>query len=150
MAAGVRTRSLPMVAAGLLAVAGLSLVNPNTTHLPLCPLHAMTGLWCPLCGSTRAGYALLHGRFGTALGDNALFVGALPLLVLLWFWRAAHGGTPGRCAGAAGGSASRRSRGYGIGWRPLPSWWCWPALVIGLAFGVLRNLPAGSWLAPPG
>jgi hypothetical protein len=128
MAVGVRLPSLPMAATGLVAVAGLSLVNPNTTHLPLCPLHAMTGLWCPLCGSTRAGYALLHGQFGTALADNALLVGALPLLVLLWAWRTLHGGTG----------------------RLLPSWWYWPAVAIGLAFGVLRNLPAGSWLAPPG
>jgi hypothetical protein len=128
MATGVRLPSPRLAAAGLLAVAGLSLVNPNTTHLPLCPLHAMTGLWCPLCGSTRAGYALLHGQFGTALADNALLVGALPVLVLLWAWRVLPGGTG----------------------RLLPGWWYWPALVIGLAFGVLRNLPAGSWLAPPG
>ena len=53
--------------AGLLAAAGLYLVNPNTTHVPLCPLHAVTGLWCPLCGATRASYALVHGQ----LGDRA-------------------------------------------------------------------------------
>jgi len=103
------------------------LVNPNTTHLPLCPLHATTGLWCPLCGSTRAAYALLHGQFGTALTDNALFVISLPVLLLLWVRRVVHRGTD----------------------RLLPRWSYWPALLIWLAFGVLRNLPVGSWLAPP-
>ena len=51
----------------LVAAVGLYLVNPNTSHVPLCPLHALTGFWCPLCGATRACYALLHGRLGTAL-----------------------------------------------------------------------------------
>ena len=111
-----------------MAVGALALVNPNTTHLPLCPFHSMTGLWCPLCGSTRAGYALLHGQFGTALSDNALFVMGLPLLVLLWARRSMRGGTG----------------------RLLPRWLYVPALLIALAYGVVRNLPAGSWLAPPG
>ena len=110
------------------AVAGLLVVNPNTTHLPLCPLHAMTGLWCPLCGSTRASYALLHGQFGVALHDNVLFVTALPVLLVLWLRRAAAGGNG----------------------RLVPSWLCWTAIVLALGFGVLRNLPVGSWLAPAG
>jgi hypothetical protein len=121
-------RVSPAALAGLVAVGTLTVVNPNTTHLPLCPLHAMTGLWCPLCGSTRAGYALLHGQFGTALADNALFVLALPVLGLLWLRR--------RVDGDAGPLA--------------PRWLAWTGVVVGLAFGVLRNLPAGSWLAPPG
>jgi hypothetical protein len=114
--------------AGVLAVAGgLLLVNPNTTHLPLCPLHAMTGLWCPLCGGTRAGYALLHGEFGTAMHDNALLLATLPGLLLLQVRRLAGGGTG-----------------------PLaPAWLSWSAAAVALAFGVWRNLPAGSWLAPP-
>jgi len=118
----------PAVAAGVLAVTGLLLVNPNTTHVPLCPLHAMTGLWCPLCGSLRAGYALLHGQLSTALTDNVLLVLALPVLMLLWLRRA--------LAGGAG--------------RLVPAWLCWATVGIALGYGVLRNLPAGSWLAPPG
>ena len=39
-----------------------------------------TGLYCPGCGSTRALYALLHGRPGEALAMNPLL-----LVVLAWF-----------------------------------------------------------------
>jgi hypothetical protein len=86
----------------------------------------MTGLWCPLCGSTRAAYALLHADPVTALHDNALFALTLPMLVVLFCWRR---------------------------WRPaaaIPPALLWAALVVALAFGVLRNLGPGSWLAPPG
>ncbi len=100
-------------------------VDPNTHRLPLCPLHELTGLWCPFCGSTRASYALLHGQLNTALHDNALFVAALPLLVVLgWRWRSSA-------------------------LRPLPRPVFWAGLAVVLAFGVIRNLPAGRWLAPP-
>ena len=125
---GSASRRAALAAGGSVAVAGLLVLNPNTIHLPLCPLHAMTGLWCPLCGGTRAGYAMLHGQFGVALHDNALLVLALPVLLLLWLRRTARGGTG----------------------RLVPPWLFWPGLAVAIAFGVLRNLPAGSWLAPPG
>jgi hypothetical protein len=122
-------RRTPVLSAGaaLVALGGLFLVNPNTTHVPLCPLHALTGLSCPLCGATRATYALLHGQLGTALHDNALYVLSLPLLVLVW-WRWSRA----------------------LPDRPLlPRWAFWTVVATGLCFGVLRNLPVGSWLAPP-
>jgi hypothetical protein len=130
MAAGTRTPSLPAATAGVVVLAGLYLVNPNSTHVPLCPLHAATGLWCPLCGATRASYALLHGQWSTALHDNLLFVLLLPLLVTVW-WRQA-GRDP------ATGRASLLPRPAFIG-----------VVLLAVLFGVLRNLPFGSWLAPP-
>jgi len=125
-----RGRAAPAlpVGAALTAAALLWFVDPNRHRIPLCPLHAMTGLWCPLCGSTRAAHALLHADLATALRDNGLVVLALPVLAWLWWHR--------RAAGPAA--------------RPLPRPVLWAALVAGLAFGVLRNLPAGHWLAPPG
>jgi hypothetical protein len=105
-------------------------LDPNTHRIPLCPLHAMTGLWCPFCGSTRAGYAMIHADPVTALHDNALFVVALPLLAVLWWrWWQSPGTSPGG--------------------RPLPRPVSWALAVVVLAFGVLRNLPQGYWLAPP-
>ena len=50
---------------------------------PKCPFHALTGLNCPGCGSTRALHALLHGDVATAFGFNAVFVVALPF-ILVW------------------------------------------------------------------
>ena len=59
-------------------------VNPQTASwLPPCPLHALTGLWCPGCGSTRAVHALLHGDVFAAVAFNPLAVAVLPVLGVL-------------------------------------------------------------------
>ena len=126
------TTTGPLATAGV-ALGGLALVysvNPNTTHIPLCPLHAMTGLNCPLCGATRATYALLHGQLVTALHDNAFYLAAIPLLLFAWFrWYAgAREGVP----------RSGLSRSVLV-----------TVIVVGLVFGVVRNLPLGAWLSPP-
>lgn len=124
------SRAAPARAAGTaFAAATVSwFVDPDAHRIPLCPLHAMTGLWCPFCGCTRAVHALVHADLGTAVRDNALFVAALPLLLLLWlrWWQAP--------------SATRQ----------LPRPLFWGAATLILAFGVLRNLPPGHWLAPAG
>lgn len=113
------------VVAGVAGAIGLYFVNPNTTHVPLCPLHSLTGLNCPLCGGTRAAYALLHGQFGTALHDNAFAVIGIPLLLLYWL-HARRTGAPA-----------------------VPRWLFWTVVATGLIFGVLRNLPIATALAPP-
>lgn len=118
-------------ASALAALPVLYFVDPNSTKLPLCPLHAISGLYCPLCGATRASYALLHGDLVTALHDNALYVLTLPLLILLWWqWLQAP----------ASGSERRLLR------RPVV---VWGVIALVLAFGVVRNLGMGRWLAPP-
>jgi hypothetical protein len=125
-------RVAPALTAGavLLALPALYLVDPNTTHVPMCPLHAATGLWCPLCGATRATHALLHGDLATALHDNLLFVAVLPLVLLAWWRWAGRGQRPDH--------------------RPLlPRPVFVAVLVLAIVFAVLRNLPVGDWLAPP-
>lgn len=37
----------------------------------ICIFHKMTGLECPLCGMTRAFYAISHGHFSQAIHLNA-------------------------------------------------------------------------------
>jgi Protein of unknown function (DUF2752) len=119
---------------GVTAVGGAAMVfffNPSTHGFyPECQFHRLTGLNCPGCGGTRAAYALLHGKFATALRDNALFVGGLIFLALRGIW-----------------FALARSRGQ----RKLeffPAKFLWPLLVIMVVFAVLRNLPAFSFLSP--
>ena len=51
-------------------------------HPPLCPFLALTGIPCPLCGTTRAWDATLHGDLTTALRFHPLAPIALPLWIL--------------------------------------------------------------------
>ena len=48
-----------------------------------CPLRAVTGLDCPFCGATRATFRLLRGDVVGALDLNALWVLALPVVIVL-------------------------------------------------------------------
>jgi hypothetical protein len=111
------------------ATAVVALTNPNSTHVPLCPFHALTGWWCPLCGSLRAVYALSRGRLATALHDNLLFTVSVPLL--LWLWAdwvlRARRGEPGRRVSLRTGLALAG---------------------LGLLFTVGRNQPALHGLTP--
>ena len=49
-------------------------------NVPLCPFHAVTGLWCPLCGSLRGLELLGDGQVLAALGSNLLLLVTLPVL----------------------------------------------------------------------
>ena len=55
------------IGAAISAIAVLYAFDPAVeTWFPSCPFRALTGWLCPLCGSLRAGHALLHGRIGEA------------------------------------------------------------------------------------
>ena len=72
-----KTAALSTAAA---AVALVAVFDPATTAwFPSCPLHALTGWLCPLCGSLRAVHALLHGAPLAALAFNPLTVAGLGL-----------------------------------------------------------------------
>ena len=110
-----------MAAAGCVALGVVSLVDPSERTLtPPCPLRAVTGLDCPLCGATRATHALVHGQLATALDFNALYVVLLPVVLtmgLLWLVRGRLPGLVRRASTA------------------------WVLLSVGVAFAVVRNLP---------
>src|SRR4051812_20315396 len=70
--------SRPALAAGAAAVAAgyVALADPARAHrLPTipCPIHTLTGWWCPGCGMTRAAHDVLTGHLGTAFGSNLLW-----------------------------------------------------------------------------
>jgi hypothetical protein len=129
--AGARAGSVPVwAAAGTAAALAADVAfDPAHRHIPLCPFHSVTGLWCPLCGGLRCANALARGHIATALHANIVFVGALPLLAWLWIdWvMRARAGKPGRRLG-----------------RPAVI-----AIVVVLAlFTVVRNLPPMRMLRP--
>lgn len=117
---------LATAAAGLGGLAVVFALDPASSRGYLrCPLHTMTGLWCPGCGVTRATHHLLHGDVGAALGSNVflpVFAGLLVLGWLTWF-RSTTGGRPPQLMTRAPG-------------------WAWAVLGASLlGFAVLRNLP---------
>ncbi len=113
-----------IVGIGVGAVAVLGRVDPNAAGNPLppCPFYALTGIWCPGCGSTRCLHALVHLDLPQAMAMNPLLVLALVPMVIM----ALHG---------AGLWPAR--------WQPLVKQIARPIpwLVLISAFWVLRNLP---------
>jgi hypothetical protein len=122
----------PMLAAGavLATTAYVGAVSPEQPgHYPSCPFLAITGLYCPGCGSLRALHALAHGDIATAVDRNLLAVLGAALLVGVWV------------------------RAVVLGWRGhprrgAPAWLVYAGLVLVVVFGVVRNLPFGAALAP--
>lgn len=112
-----------LIAGGSIFVA---LVDPAThSFFPVCPLYALTGYACPGCGMTRGFHALFHGDVRTALGFNALipawaviFGYVLISLTLL------------------------AVRGKGLPMWPTAPRFLWAFMIVLVAFGMLRNVPA--------
>jgi hypothetical protein len=127
-------RRLPLLLAPV--VAGPSLVavlwwgDGVPAHIP-CPVHAVTGLLCPGCGSGRMlealadGNVLLAGRQNPVAFAVAVFV-VVAWVVAVWRWFA--------------------RRPAKVGDRRLAV----PVAVLLVLFTVLRNVPGFEWLAPIG
>ncbi len=128
-------RRLAAPLATLAAVAGafayVGAVDPNEPgHYPVCPLLALTGIYCPGCGGLRSAHAFVHGDLPAALGSNAAAVAgylAFAVVWVVWVVRAARG-RPTRIVLA-------------------PAWW-WLIGSLLAVFSVVRNLPFGTLLAP--
>lgn len=129
-----------LVVAGLLAAASAAVIlrvfDPAQAAIfPPCPLHFLTGLYCPGCGSLRALHQLLQGNFGAAWAMNPLTIVLLPFIgygllsqtLVLWRGR----GLPGVFLS---GTSIRVLCG------------------VILLFGILRNIPVHPFnlLAPGG
>ncbi len=119
-------------AAGLGAAVLLHLHDPHDSgSYGYCPFLQLTGKPCPGCGGLRAVNDLTRGDFVGAVSSNVLavaLVAGLAVAWLLWVVR--------RLRGKVGPMIVLELQG-GL------------ALVaVVLAFGVVRNTPWGSWLAP--
>ena len=121
-------------AAGLILAAGLGYaawVQATGQGVP-CPVHALTGLYCPGCGITRCLSALLQGNWQAALRSNAAIVALAPFFVWLG-WAASR-------SYLTGGSVRLTKRQNAA---------VYAAIAVLVAFGIVRNLPAFWFLRPP-
>ena len=122
-----------LVAGAIAAITVLRHANPYSHHslLPPCPLHALTGIWCPGCGATRALYSLVHGDFARAWAMNPLLLIAAPFVLLMVL-----------------NTAGWKPRVFDPMMRVLANPKLW--LVVLVSFMVLRNLPFAPFdlLAP--
>ena len=135
--AGARWRRMvpPALVVGGLAAAtvALHLRDPHEQGTwGICPTKAVFGVECPGCGGLRAVNDLTNLQVVDAASSNLVFVAAIPVLAYVFFrW------SIGRWRGRAWDPSERAMTLSGV------------ALIAVLAiFTVLRNTPAGSWLAP--
>ncbi len=104
-----------------------------------CPFNALTGLYCPGCGGLRAVNDLTNGDLLGAASSNLAFVALLPLIVFGWIrW------TGRAWTGAPTSEPAVARERFGV----RAGVWVIVFAVVLTVFGVLRNLPMGSWLAP--
>lgn len=119
-------------AVALAGCAAVALADPTTPGgvSPVCPTKALLGIDCPLCGTLRAVFALLHLDVVAALRANAVGVAGLVLLGLGWVsWTV--GAMTGRAVLTPGRVAALR--------RGVP--------VVLLAWFVVRLLPWAPFTA---
>jgi len=124
-------RPLGVAAAALVGSGYVAAVDPSAAgHYPTCPFLAVTGWYCPGCGSLRAVHALAHADVMTALARNPFAVVALGYVAFAWvLW------------------LRRTATGRPVRWL-APPWVLYTMLGAILLFGVLRNLPGWTWLSP--
>ncbi len=128
---GVGARTERLIAAAGVAISGVAsgavaYFDPAQVHFfPVCPLYQMTGFACPGCGLTRGFHALFHGDVVTALDFNALIPVWVAVFAYVWI-----------------SMLLLAVRGRGLPMWPTNSTFLWGFLIVLLAFGVLRNIPA--------
>jgi Protein of unknown function (DUF2752) len=131
------TAALAVAAAGGLM---LAVFDPATSGVfPPCPVHYLTGWYCPGCGSLRAFHQLLHGHLRAAWAMNPLTVVLLPFLA---YGLAAH--VLHELQGAGSPGAGSRTTGLRTIRLPelfLPAMWIRALGAAIILFGIVRNIP---------
>ncbi|MDE0775454.1 DUF2752 domain-containing protein [Nocardioides sp.] len=116
-----------------LATLALHLRDPHESgSWGLCPSAAL-GFWCPGCGGLRGVNDLTDLRVVDAASSNLVLVLAMPVMIFLL----------GRWAFDSWSGRVRTPMDHRVNAVLLTL-----SLTALAAFTVLRNLPAGSWLAP--
>jgi hypothetical protein len=100
--------------------------DPATAgFFPICPFYTLTGFACPGCGLTRAFHSLFHGDVLQSLDYNALF--PFFAFVIGYFFVSL---------------VLSAVRGRGLSFRIFHPKLIFVFLIVGLVFGVVRNIPA--------
>lgn len=127
-------RSVAVVFILLACLSVLYTYNPgNSKFYPTCPFHALTGLYCPGCGTLRALHQLVHGHLLTAFLLNPLMLLLVPFLGYAFVSKVVFV------------QSGRRM------WEVfVPAAWIWILLCVIILFWILRNIPLYpfSLLAP--
>ena len=127
-----RLRTPGVVLAGTAAaMTYIGSVSPYASgNYPVCPLYAVTGLYCPGCGSLRSLHSLANADLVAAVALNPLMPPLVLILALVFVrW------------------VVLRWRGERLIWDP-PTW---VPIAIGvgvIVYGVARNIPGLEFLAP--
>lgn len=110
--------------AGGAAALYVGLVDPSIGGwFPSCPLRSLTGLWCPVCGMTRAAHHLFNGDLLTAIRFHLFVAPIVVALAVAWVMQA------------------RRAIGRDGPPRAMSARWVVAAMVVIAVFTVVRNLP---------
>jgi hypothetical protein len=97
----------------------------------VCPLYALTGLYCAGCGGLRATHDLLVGDLAGAWAMNPLWVLLVPVLLGLWLRWLVRALRTGRRAAAP------------------PAWVAVTVAAVLVAYSVARNVPAWAAVLAP-
>ena len=119
-----RINSVIILAISTAAIILLYNLNPSaSSFFPPCPIHKITGLYCPGCGSLRALHQLFNGNILRAFRFNPLMIVALPFISYSFL------------SYILDGIIGKRLHGIFI-----PAFYIWLILAIILLFGILRNI----------
>jgi hypothetical protein len=130
-----RFRDIALFFGGFALAVLLHVADPSgATPFPVCPFYAITGLYCPGCGTLRCLHSLLRADLRGAFGFNAVTVLLTPMLVVAWL-----------SVGIAGIAGRQPPRLWNA-----PRWTTWAIAVAVGSFWILRNVPLApfSWMAP--
>ncbi|MBH0781323.1 DUF2752 domain-containing protein [Nocardia bovistercoris] len=125
---------LPLLTAGV-GIGAVALLHFRDPHVEgaygVCPVYALTGMYCPGCGGMRSVHNLTDGRIVDALHSNLI---AVPLLFGLALW--------------VGAWAVRAWRGQRLVLPRIERSTMWILLALIAVYCVFRNTPWGGWLTP--
>ena len=122
----------PVAEVAVIGVAYLVFMKLTDLAIP-CMFYKFTGKYCPGCGLTRMILAMLRFDFYTALRQNCLLFFLLPCFLVYSLWKGiSYVITGKKCSG----------KGEKV---VIPV-----LFVLVVAFWIMRNMPAFSFLAPIG